>query len=56
MELSVEARTQRLLQISIDLRNQMAELRKLNETVLTAEATQRTQAPVHPAVTAPLAA
>ncbi|MEH2537163.1 MULTISPECIES: hypothetical protein [unclassified Bradyrhizobium] len=50
MEQSLEVRTQRLLQISIDLHNRMAEIQKLREMVRSAEAAQRSQEPVHPAI------
>lgn len=41
MEQSLEARTHRLLQISIDLHDQMAEIQKLREMVRSAEAAER---------------
>jgi hypothetical protein len=50
MEKSCEVRTHRLLQISADLHNLMAEIRALREAVRTAEATQRGQEPIQSAV------
>jgi hypothetical protein len=47
MEQSLEARTHRLLQISIDLHDQMAEIQKLREMVRSAQAAERGQEPVH---------
>ncbi|MEH2589823.1 hypothetical protein [Bradyrhizobium sp. AZCC 1721] len=52
MEQSLEVRTQRLLQISIDLHNQMAETQKLREMVRSAEAAERRQEPAHPVIIA----
>jgi hypothetical protein len=52
MERSVEARTQQLLQISIDLHDQMAELRRLREAVRVAGATARSHEFVHPTIIA----
>jgi hypothetical protein len=53
MEQSLEARTHRLLQISIDLHDQMAEIQKLREMVRSAEAAERGQEePVHAATVA----
>ncbi len=55
MEQSVQVRERRLLQISTDLHNLMAEVQALSEAIRSAEAAQRCrgQEPVHPAVVAP---
>jgi hypothetical protein len=50
MEQSCEVRTHRLLQISADLHNRMAEIRALREAVRTVEAPHRGQEPIRPAV------
>ena len=49
MEQSFEVRTHRLLQISIDFHNRMAELQKLREMVRLAEAEKRGDEPIYPA-------
>jgi hypothetical protein len=49
MEQSIEVLTHRLLQISIDLNNRMAEIQKLREMVRSAEAATRSQDPINPA-------
>jgi len=46
-------RTQRLLQISIDFRNRMTEIRALRNAVRIEETTPRGQEPIHPAIVAP---
>jgi hypothetical protein len=53
MNRSVEVRTHRLLQISTNLHNRMAEVRKLREMVRSAETAQLGQEPIHPAAVAP---
>jgi hypothetical protein len=53
MNRSVEVRTHRLLQISTNLHNLMAEVRKLREMVRSAEAAQLGQEPIYPAAVAP---
>ncbi|MFG3595191.1 hypothetical protein [Bradyrhizobium sp. RDI18] len=53
MKQPVEVRTHRLLQISTDLHNRMAEVQKLREMVRSAEAVKRGQEPVHPAAALP---
>ena len=52
MNWSVEVRTHRLLQISTNLHNRMAEVRKLREMVRSAEAAKLGQEPIHPAAVA----
>jgi hypothetical protein len=54
MNQSVEVRTHRLLQISTELHNRMAEIQKLREMVRSAEAARRGHEPVHPAVLQPV--
>lgn len=53
MKQPAEVRTHRLLQISTDLHNRMAEVQKLREMVRSAEAAKRGQEPVHPAAVLP---
>ena len=55
MEQSVQVLKHRLLQISTDLHNRMAEVQALKEAIRSAEAAQRCrgQEPIHPAVVAP---
>ena len=52
MQQSLEIRTHRLLQISIDLHNRMADIQKLREMVRSAEAAERREEPVHPTLIA----
>jgi len=53
MEQSCEVRFQRLLEVSADIQNRMAEVWALREAIRTAEATLRSPEPIHPAVVAP---
>jgi hypothetical protein len=52
MEQSCKVRFQRLLEVSADIQNRMAEIWALREAVRTAEATLRSPEPIHPAVVA----
>jgi hypothetical protein len=49
MEQSFEVQTHRLVQISIDLHNRMAEIQKLREMVRLAEAAKCGDEPIYPA-------
>jgi hypothetical protein len=53
MEQSCEVRFRRLLKVSADIQNRMAEVWALREAVRTAEAVLRSPEPIHPAVVAP---
>jgi len=50
MEQSCEERIDRLLQISADLNNRLAEVQSLRRAVWEAEANQRGREPIHPVV------
>jgi hypothetical protein len=49
MEQSCEVRFRRLLKVSTDIQNRMAEVWALREAVRTAEAALRSAEPIHPA-------
>ena len=50
MEQSCEIRFRRLLKVSADIQNRMAEVWALREAVRTAEASLRSPEPIHPVV------
>jgi len=53
MEQSCKVRFRRLLKVSADIQNRMAEVWALREAVRTAEAALRSPEPIHAAVVAP---